>query len=141
MAGLYSEMVPFSEEERARVRHDMGEGYARFKALVAEGRGMTEEQVEEIARGRAWTGAQAIEIGLVDTLGDFETALATAKELANLEPEQEYTVVQITPPRQELLPRPFPVAESAWEVVLDALRNLARERVWALAPWIVRVRG
>jgi protease-4 len=141
MAGLYSEMVPFSEEERAQVRHDMGEGYARFKALVAEGREMSEERVEEIARGRVWTGAQALEIGLVDTLGDFETALATAKELANLEPEQEYTIVQMTPPRQELLPRPFPIAEPTWRVVLDVLQNLARERVWALAPWTVRVRG
>jgi protease-4 len=88
-----------------------------------------------------WTGAQALEIGLVDTLGDFETALATAKELANLEPEQEYTIVQMTPPRQELLPRPFPIAEPTWRVVLDVLQNLARERVWALAPWTVRVRG
>jgi protease-4 len=141
MAGLHSEMTPFSEEERALMRRDLGETYARFKACVAEGRGMSEEQVEEIARGRVWTGAQALEIGLVDTLGGFETALATAKELASLEPEQEYTVVQITPPRRELLPRPFPVAESAWGVALDVLQNLARERVWALAPWMVRVRG
>jgi protease-4 len=141
MAGLYSETTLFSEEERALVRRDMGETYTRFKARVAEGRKMTEEQVEEIARGRVWTGAQALEIGLVDTLGDFEAALAAAKELADLEPERDYTVVQIIPPRRELLPRSFPAAESAWRVVLDALQNLARERVWALAPWVVRVRG
>ena len=141
MAGLYSEMAPFSEEERARVRRDMGEGYTRFKARVAEGRGLTEEQVEEIARGRVWTGAQACEIGLVDELGDFETALATAKELAGLEPEREYTVVQVRPPRHELIPLPFPTTESIWATLLDALQSLARERVWALAPWIVQVRG
>ncbi|MFQ6101214.1 MAG: signal peptide peptidase SppA [Anaerolineae bacterium] len=153
MAGLYSEMAPFSEEERARVRRDMGEGYARFKARVAEGRGMTEERVEEIARGRVWTGAQAQEIGLVDELGDFETALAMAKELAGLKPEREYTVVQVRLPRRELLPSPFPTilrqaqdapqgtAEPAWATFLDALRVLARERVWALAPWAVQVRG
>jgi len=57
MAGFYSETAPFTEEERARLRRDMGEHYARFKTLVAEGRGMSEEQVEEIARGRVWTGA------------------------------------------------------------------------------------
>ena len=141
MAGLYSEMAPFSEEERARMRRDIGAGYARFKARVAEGRGMTGEQVEEIARGRVWTGAQAHEIGLVDELGDFETALAIAKELADLESEREYTVVQITPPRRELPPLPFPTAESDWRVLLDALRNLAHERAWALAPWMVRVWG
>ncbi len=140
MAGTYSEMSPFDDEERARVRRDMGAGYARFKARVAEGRGMTEEQVEEIARGRVWTGAQAREIGLVDELGDFETALAAAKELAELDPEKEYPVVQITTPRRELLPTPFPTAATI-TTLLDALTGLARERVWALTPWMVRVRG
>ena len=137
MAGLYSEMTPFSQEERVRVRRDMGETYARFKALVAEGRGMTEKQVEEIARGRVWTGAQAREIGLVDELGGFETALALAKELAGLEPEREYAVVQVCPPRHELLPP----GNKDMRTLFEALRNLARGRVWALAPWTIRVRG
>nr|HID14640.1 signal peptide peptidase SppA [Anaerolineae bacterium] len=146
MAGLYSELAPFSDEERARVRRDLGEVYARFKARVAEGRGMTEEQVEEIARGRVWTGAQAFEVGLVDELGDFETALTLAKELAGLDPEREYTVVHVRPPRHELLPSPFPLAggragDGGLWVLLDALRALARERVWALAPWVVQIRG
>jgi protease-4 len=153
MAGLYSEMVPFSEEERALVRRDLGEAYARFKARVAEGRGMTEEQVEEIARGRVWTGAQAREIGLVDELGDFDTALAAARKLAGLEPERAYTVVQVRPPRHELLPLSFPLGGEKDSIVagpggvLDALLShatpgrLARERVWALAPWAVRVQG
>jgi len=146
VAGLYSEMAPFSDRERARVRRDLGETYTRFKALVAEGRGLTEEQVEKIARGRVWTGAQACEIGLVDELGDFETALAIAKELAGLEPEREYTVVQIRPPRHELLPQPLSLARGKESLAaslgasLDALHSLARERVWALAPWMVRVR-
>ncbi len=93
-----------------------------------------------------WTGAQAREIGLVDELGDFETALATAKELAGLKPEREYTVVQVHPPRHELFPPPFPLAggkagDGGLGVLLDALRSLARERVWALAPWAIRIRG
>jgi len=146
MAGLYSEMAPFSEEQRARVRRDLGEAYARFKARVSKGRGMTEEQVEKIARGRVWTGAQALKIGLVDELGDFETALAIAKELAGLEPEREYTVVETRPPRHELLPLPFPLAggrvgNGGLRPLLNALQGLARERVWALAPWTVQVRG
>jgi len=141
MASLYSEMASFSAEERDRVRRNMGEGYARFKAHVAEGRGMTEKRVEEIARGRVWTGSQAREIGLVDELGDFETALTAAKELAGLEPEQKYTVVQVRPPRRELLPQSFPTAETTWAILRDALQELSSERVWALAPWVVRVRG
>jgi protease-4 len=147
MAGLYSEMAPFTEEERARVCRDLGDTYARFKARVAEGRGMAEEQVEEIARGQVWTGVQAREIGLVDELGDFGAALAAAKELAGLEPEREYTVVEMRAPRHERLPRPFPLstetepAAAGLGALLDVLQCLARERVWALAPWMVRVWG
>ncbi len=144
MADLYSEMAPFSEEERARVRRDMGEFYARFKTIVAEERGMSEAQVEEIARGRVWTGAQAREIGLVDELGDFETALTLAKELAGLDPERDYTVLPVLPPRRELLPTPLPLektGDGGLPALFDALRGLARERIWALAPWSVHIRG
>ncbi|MDY7077704.1 MAG: signal peptide peptidase SppA [Chloroflexota bacterium] len=142
MAGLYSETSPFSEEELARVRHDLGEGYTLFKARVTEGREMTGEQVEKIARGQVWSGVQAREIGLVDELGDFETALAIAKELACLKPEQEYTVVPVHPPRRALLPLPFPPERKAWDWELVATFDaLIHEHVWALAPWMVQVRG
>lgn len=148
MADLYSDMTPFSADERAWTRRDLGESYALFKSLVAEGRGMTEKRVEEIARGRVWTGSQALEIGLVDELGDFQTALALAKELAGLDPEREYTVAPVQLPKRPLLPQPFPAhqlvqgtVDQPWLALLEELRSLARERTWALAPWIVRVQG
>lgn len=141
MAGLYSDLAPFSEEERARVRREMGQSYARFKRYVAEGRGMTESRVEEVARGRVWTGAQAREVGLVDELGDFETALAMAKELAGLKPGREYTIVPLRPGRRELLPPPFPAGDGDPAAWFSALRGLARERVWALAPWVVQMQA
>jgi len=141
-ADLYSEFQPFNDEERKQVRQEMGETYSRFKQIVADGRGMTEEEVERIARGRVWTGEQAREIGLVDELGDFQTALAAAKELAGLEAEKDYTVVQITPSGQPMPPRPFPDnSASAYLMALCMLQDLTRERVWAMAPWQVRVRG
>jgi hypothetical protein len=82
----------------------------------------------------------------VDELGGFEAALALAKELAGLKPDREYTVVQVGSPRRELLPPPFPLREGS---VLDGgigalfgvLQSLARERVWALAPWTLQVQG
>jgi protease-4 len=141
-AGLYSELEPFGEEEREQVRKELGQAYARFRQLVSEGRGMTEEAVETIARGRVWTGEQAAEIGLVDELGGFETALAAAKELAELDPAEEYTVVHLTPPRQEAPPPPFPTeGQRAAGLLIDLLQDVAQERVWAMAPWVVRVRG
>jgi protease-4 len=142
MAKIYSELRPFSDEERAQLRKDLGEAYARFRGIVAEGRGMTEEEVEEVARGRVWTGTQAVEIGLVDELGDFGTALTAARKLAELDPQQDHTVVQIIPPGRALLPLPLPPDDGpSWIALVSALRDLARERVWAMAPWMVRVRG
>ncbi len=141
-ADLYSEFRPFTQEQREQVCRELGDTYNRFKQLVAQGRGMTEDAVERVARGRVWTGEQAREIGLVDRLGGFGTALATAKELAELDPDRDYTVVQTRPPRQEMLPRSFATnGQNEWKAVLDLLRNLSRERVWAMAPWQVRVRG
>jgi protease-4 len=141
-ADLYSPFEPFTEEEREQVRQELGNFYERFKRIVAQGRGLAEEKVEEIARGRVWTGEQAKEIGLVDELGDFETALATAKKLAGLESEEHHTVVEIPPSDQELIPRSFPTEDEApLAPLLTVLQDLAREHVWAIAPWVVRVRG
>jgi protease-4 len=140
-AGIYSDVTPFSESERAWIRRDMSETYRKFKEIVAEGRKMTEEQVEEIARGRVWTGLQAHKIGLVDELGDFDTALALAKELAGFTSDQDIPTAQVSPPRHALMPQPFLTPGEAWTELLDTLRGLTRERVWAMAPWIVQMRG
>ena len=55
--------------------------YYGFTSKVAEGRGMSAEQVEEVARGRVWSGNDALEIGLVDEIGNLETALNYTKDL------------------------------------------------------------
>ena len=58
--------------------------YTQFLALVAEARNSTPAEVHEIAQGRVWTGEQALEMGLVDQLGDLNEAVKVAAELANL---------------------------------------------------------
>ncbi len=59
-------------------------GYEEFLARVGEARGKTRDEVDEIARGRVWSGADALNLGLVDQLGDIEDAIASAAELAEL---------------------------------------------------------
>jgi protease-4 len=145
MAGIYSETALFTDSERERIRRDLQKGYSRFKARVAEGRGMTDDQVDAAARGRLWTGSQAREVGLVDELGDFDRAVAIAKELASLDPQREYTIVRIRPSRPTRLPMPFLQApeskpDQEFGAVFSALQSLSRERIWALPPWIVHVR-
>ncbi len=60
-------------------------GYWQFLETVATGRNMTIEEVDEIAQGRIWSGEKALELGLVDKLGDLEEAIAGAAELAEVE--------------------------------------------------------
>jgi len=59
-------------------------GYREFLQRVADSRGMTTENVDKVAQGRVWSGADAHEFGLVDHLGDLDDAIAAAAELAGL---------------------------------------------------------
>lgn len=63
--------------------------YNDFISLVAKGRGMSEAEVDAIARGRVWTGTAALKIGLVDELGNLEDAISHAKDLAGLSEDAE----------------------------------------------------
>ena len=67
------------------IQSNIEHGYQRFIKLVAESRNMTLEEVDEIAQGRVWAGEMALEIGLIDNLGNMEDAVKRAAELADLE--------------------------------------------------------
>lgn len=81
----YSLFEPMSDTFRKVVKEGVERTYDTFLQRVAEGRNMTTEEVNEIAQGRVWSGADAVQIGLVDELGDLSDAIATAAELAELE--------------------------------------------------------
>src|SRR4030095_11642695 len=67
-ADLLLSTKPLSAETRAVLRDDVQHTYDRFLGRVAEGRKLDVAAVDKVARGRVWTGAQALEIGLVDRL-------------------------------------------------------------------------
>lgn len=136
-AGLYADVAPFDDEERLRVRRELGEGYARFKSRVALGRGLSDEQVEAVAGGRVWTGGQALAHGLVDGLGDLRLAADRARELAHLDIGRYVALVPVTPPRRYQSPQPAP-GPAGW---LEWLAALFSDRLLALAPWEIRIRG
>ncbi len=83
-ASIYDPATPFSDEQRALLGKTNDEVYGRFVTRVAEGRGLSSERVNEIGRGRIWSGAQAAKLGLVDELGDVQLAIDRACELANI---------------------------------------------------------
>ena len=72
------------EFELAKIKVSIEEIYSLFVSRVAIGRGLTNEQVDKIGQGRVWSGVRAVELGLVDKLGDLQVAIATAAELAKI---------------------------------------------------------
>lgn len=76
--------APTAEEERV-LQSIVDEAYDGFIKVIVEGRGLPEQRVRELADGRVYTGAQALELGLIDALGNLEEAIEGAKELAGLE--------------------------------------------------------
>lgn len=74
----------FTPEQRAKFAGWMDRIYAGFITRVAEGRNLPPAKVREIAKGRVWTGEQAKQLGLVDSLGGYYEAVDKAKTLAKL---------------------------------------------------------
>ncbi len=125
-----SGLEPWSAEQLLEVNAQADAIYEDFTRKVAEGRNMSPEQVDEVARGRVWTGADALERGLVDELGGFWTAVDNVKELAEIDPETEVAFRQY-PRRRGLFER----LESVFEVSSAGVRALqGLDRVLSLEP-------
>jgi protease-4 len=84
-ATMWSSLSPWTDDERNLVKALMEDTYGVFKSRVAEGRHKTLDQVEQIAKGRVWTGAKAKELGLVDDLGGLDAALDAARAVAKVD--------------------------------------------------------
>ncbi len=87
---LYNTGTAMTAADQRIVQHSLQEIYRVFKERVADGREMEMAKLEQLAGGRVFTGAQAVEVGLVDALGDLTAAFTKAKELAELNPSLKY---------------------------------------------------
>lgn len=83
-----------SEEDKTVLRDYMREFYGDFVAKVAAGRGKTPAEIEPIARGRIWTGRDALKRGLVDRLGGLEDAIALARRRGGIAEEEKFGVLE-----------------------------------------------
>lgn len=93
-----------TEDEIEVIQEEIDYIYSEFVAIVAEGRNMTTDQVNQIARGRVWTGRDAINIGLVDTIGGVNDAIAYAADLAGIDkPVLQYWPKKEKNPLMDLL--------------------------------------
>lgn len=91
---LFNEMT---ENQEAFIREGVLDVYDLFKTRVSQGRGMSMDEVEEIAQGRVWTGEEALDIGLVDEMGGLQEAINYAVQQADIESYQikEYPVFKV----------------------------------------------
>ncbi len=112
--GLFEKLSPEAREILQRL---IDEAFATFVQVVAEGRNMEVERVRALADGRVYSGQQALELGLIDALGDLEEAIEKAKELGNIEGEPR--IIDYRP------------APSIWDALLSSLDRLsAFARPW-----------
>ena len=103
-ATLEDVTTPLTAEGRAKLVTEMDHIYDVFVDRVAAGRNLTPARVNDIGRGRVWTGAQAKENGLVDELGGFMAATQAAKTAAGIDAKQEVELVYY-PRRKSLVER------------------------------------
>ncbi|MGD0687359.1 MAG: signal peptide peptidase SppA [Streptosporangiaceae bacterium] len=119
-SAMFTTSRPFSEDEWALVNDWLDHIYADFTGKVAAGRGMSAERVHELARGRVWTGADALANGLVDELGGLDTAAALARTKAGLPPGAPLRVYPRVRPLDRLRPPASSDAASAAAAGLGA---------------------
>ncbi|WP_394129938.1 signal peptide peptidase SppA [Shewanella maritima] len=81
----FSTARPLEEPVKAVIQRHIEKGYLNFISLVAKERGMSVSDVDSIAQGRVWTGKRALELGLVDGVGDIDQAIAKAAALAEMD--------------------------------------------------------
>lgn len=106
-ADMYGLMRPLTNAEAQYMQKSVEKIYDRFTGLVAEGRNMKRDYVDEIAQGRVWTGEDALAIGLVDEIGTIEDAISWAVNSVSLYVDEDDISL-------EAYPKPL----SKWEMLL-----------------------
>ena len=150
---MYSLMRPFDAEETASMQAYVDDIYGRFVGLVAEGRSLETQQVDDMAQGRVWVGTDALGLGLVDEIGGLREAVNYAASLAGYLSKGDYHVVtypaQLTQAEQfiQMLygqrEEPSILAGTPFEALGESLRGLRENeptQVYARLPYDIEIR-
>ncbi|DBA74926.1 TPA: hypothetical protein ACH3X2_009254 [Trebouxia sp. C0005] len=115
-AAAADDYTALTTEQHQNIDRHVDQTYAAFLEHVSAGRNMDIDKVRNLARGRVWSGQDAFQHGLVDSLGGLSDAITTAKELANLPQDEGAVNVH----HLNSLYRPHP---DSFQAMLDALRS------------------
>ena len=121
---------PYTAEERQIVQSMIDRVYGMFLDVVASARGVARAELEPLAGGKVWTGAQAIERKLVDELGGLDAAIAKARNLAGL--SDSVPAIEVHPPKRSLPPQMLPTAAGLAAYLLEGITMFNRTPVMAL---------
>jgi len=113
-ADLGSVNRPLTQEEYDIIQKGVVDIYNTFTSKVAEGRDMSQENVDDIGQGRVWSGSNAMDINLIDEYGGLEAAVKGAAELAELEDYRIYELPEQKDPFQELLEQLEEDMQTSW---------------------------
>jgi len=148
-AKIDSDYGPLSDAERAKLRKEIEEFYRGFVERVASGRKRPYAEMDALAQGRVWVGAQAKQNGLVDELGGLDRAFELVRERAKIGAGEKITIVT------------YPMKRSLWDILWNRtddtaqsqiesrlrtfigklpVRSLARGGVMRLMPYTVEVK-
>lgn len=140
MGSLFTE---FSERDRQKLLALLDDIYRRFLQRVAETRpDLDPDGVDAVAQGRVWTGQQAHANGLVDVLGDLETAIEEARREAGIPPEQNVTIRRLPEPRSVIEMLLFNLGDRSGvgSLLTDVERLLVGKQVRAYVQGLILLR-
>lgn len=123
----YQGVRPLTDEERTKLQAVVDDNYRSFVGLVAQERHRTYDEVLPLATGEFWSGRRALELGLIDALGDRENAL---EELAGMTGVPSRRTVGVAPPRP-FLERMFSGSMGVLsEHLTQRLQDSVEDRLW-----------
>ncbi|MEZ4592313.1 MAG: S49 family peptidase [Chloroflexota bacterium] len=133
---------PPCRTRREAFHNSIVESYQQFKQVVANGRDLPYEELDEICNGRVWTGRQALAHKLVDSHGDFIDAVHKLAELANLpDPATpDIPVVNLFAKNSRyLMPQPFEMAETVGKLLSPDRLEAYNNKPLFLLPYSIKI--
>jgi protease-4 len=141
-ATFFNDTRPLTLEEFERWQNLIIHSYNQFKSVVAGGRDLPYDELDEICLGRVWTGQQALGHRLVDSHGDFIDAVHKIAELAKLPDPTTHDIPVVNlfaKTTRHVTPRPFDMAETLANWLAPERLQAFNNKPLYLSPYVIKI--